>query len=89
MTAEGARGMLRGEPATPAPARQSMTLRRPPREMVRLRRLRCREGMTRSEAEDLVATALELAMARDGSSGGVVRLVTITEKGAERRCVAV
>lgn len=42
--------------------------------------------MTREEAEDLVATALELAMARDGSSGGVVRLVTITEKGAERRC---
>ncbi|KFM25126.1 Proteasome subunit beta type-6 [Auxenochlorella protothecoides] len=46
-----------------------------------------REGMTRSEAEDLVATALELAMARDGSSGGVVRLVTITEKGAERRLI--
>ena len=32
-----------------------------------------REGMTRVEAEDLVATALALAMSRDGSSGGVIR----------------
>lgn len=32
-----------------------------------------REGMGRQEAEDLVATALALAMARDGSSGGVIR----------------
>lgn len=33
----------------------------------------CSEGMSQAEAEDLVATALALAMARDGSSGGVVR----------------
>lgn len=33
----------------------------------------CREGMSRQEAEDLVATALALAMSRDGSSGGVIR----------------
>jgi hypothetical protein len=29
--------------------------------------------MSRGEAEDLVATALALAMSRDGSSGGVIR----------------
>lgn len=29
--------------------------------------------MTRQQAEDLVATALALAMSRDGSSGGVIR----------------
>lgn len=44
--------------------------------------------MSRQEAEDLVSTAIQLAMARDGSSGGVVRLVTITETGVERRCAA-
>lgn len=44
--------------------------------------------MSRQEAEDLVSTAIQLAMSRDGSSGGVVRLVTITETGAERRCAA-
>lgn len=41
--------------------------------------------MTREEAEEFVATALELAMARDGSSGGLVRLITITKQGAVRR----
>jgi 20S proteasome subunit beta 1 len=29
-------------------------------------------------------TALALAMARDGSSGGVIRMCVITEDGAER-----
>jgi hypothetical protein len=28
--------------------------------------------------------ALSLAMARDGSSGGVIRMAVITEKGVER-----
>lgn len=46
-----------------------------------------REGMGRQEAEDLVATALALAMARDGSSGGVIRLVTISKDGAQRRLI--
>lgn len=46
---------------------------------------RRREGMSREEAEDYVATGLALAMSRDGSSGGVVRLVTITKEGATRR----
>jgi 20S proteasome subunit beta 1 len=35
------------------------------------------EGMTREDAEALCVEALALAMARDGSSGGVVRLVTV------------
>lgn len=42
--------------------------------------LQCREGMGRQEAEDLVATALALAMARDGSSGGVIRCVAATQQ---------
>lgn len=32
-------------------------------------------------------TALALAMSRDGSSGGVVRIGIITEKGVERRLI--
>lgn len=32
--------------------------------------------------------ALSLAMARDGSSGGVIRLAAITEAGVERRVLA-
>lgn len=44
-----------------------------------------RDGMSREEAEDLVSTALQLAMARDGSSGGLVRLVTVDKDGAKRR----
>lgn len=46
-----------------------------------------REGMTGTEAEDLVAQALALAMSRDGSSGGVIRLVTIDKEGARRRWI--
>lgn len=46
-----------------------------------------KEGMSRQEAEDLVATALALAMSRDGSSGGVIRLVTISKDGAQRRMI--
>ena len=36
-----------------------------------------RENMSRSDAEAWVARAISLAIARDASSGGVVRLVTI------------
>lgn len=36
-----------------------------------------RPGMTRQECERFVVTALALAMSRDGSSGGVARLVTL------------
>ena len=44
-------------------------------------------GMGREEAERLVVTALALAMSIDGSSGGMARLVTVTESGSERRIV--
>jgi 20S proteasome subunit beta 1 len=33
---------------------------------------------------DAITTALALAMARDGSSGGVIRMAVITEDGVER-----
>ena len=43
--------------------------------------------MTAAQAEDLVASALALAMSRDGSSGGVMRLVTVDKAGARRRWI--
>lgn len=46
-----------------------------------------REGMTKEEAESFVAGALALAMSRDGSSGGVIRLVTVSQDGAESRMI--
>ncbi|KAK9819990.1 hypothetical protein WJX72_004861 [[Myrmecia] bisecta] len=46
-----------------------------------------REDMTREETEELVTNALALAMARDGSSGGVARLVTISAAGTTRRMI--
>ncbi|XP_047309180.1 proteasome subunit beta type-6 [Impatiens glandulifera] len=44
-----------------------------------------KEGMTREEAEKLVVTAVSLAIARDGASGGVVRTVTINSEGVSRK----
>ena len=44
-----------------------------------------RPGMNKEECCQLVTNALSLAMARDGSSGGVARLAIITEQGVERR----
>lgn len=44
-----------------------------------------KEGMTQEEAEELVVTALSLAIARDGASGGVVRTVTMNKDGATRK----
>eukprot|EP00741_Cyanophora_paradoxa_P007295 tig00001098_g7056.t1 len=46
-----------------------------------------KENMTKEECETFVTNALSLAMSRDGSSGGVIRLVTIDESGASRRMV--
>jgi len=46
-----------------------------------------RPNMPRDDAERFVVNALSLAMARDGSSGGVVRTVTIDARGVERRMV--
>jgi 20S proteasome subunit beta 1 len=44
-----------------------------------------RENMTRAEAEHWVARAVSLAVARDASSGGCIRLVTIHEHGSSRQ----
>ncbi|KAK9897623.1 proteasome-domain-containing protein [Cystobasidium minutum MCA 4210] len=40
--------------------------------------------MTKEEAIDFLRNAVGLAIARDGSSGGTIRMVVITESGTER-----
>ncbi|XP_051900755.1 proteasome subunit beta type-6 isoform X1 [Pristis pectinata] len=45
-------------------------------------------GMTKEECLDFTANAIALAMDRDGSSGGVIRLAAITQKGVERKVVS-
>ncbi|KAM4611314.1 proteasome subunit beta type-6 [Polymixia lowei] len=44
-------------------------------------------GLTKEQCLELTTAALCLAMERDGSSGGVVRLAAISESGVERRVV--
>ena len=44
-----------------------------------------KDGMTKDECYRFVANAVSLAMSRDGSSGGVIRMAAITEDGLERR----
>lgn len=46
-----------------------------------------RAGMTRAETEAFVVRCVSLAMARDGSSGGVIRLVTVDKDGVTRQLV--
>lgn len=46
-----------------------------------------RPGWGREQTVEFVRNALSLAMARDGSSGGTIRMVDITEKGVERHFV--
>lgn len=46
-----------------------------------------RPGMNAAQCEEFVVKALSHAMARDGSSGGVIRTVKIDESGAERKFV--
>ncbi|KAI8326488.1 proteasome subunit beta type-6 [Martensiomyces pterosporus] len=46
-----------------------------------------REGMGKEECIEFVKNAVSLAMSRDGSSGGVVRLAVITKDGVERMFV--
>ncbi|KAL6073174.1 Proteasome subunit beta type-6 [Balamuthia mandrillaris] len=46
-----------------------------------------RPNMTREECEEFVVKALALAMERDGSSGGLIRLVCITKEGVERKMI--
>jgi 20S proteasome subunit beta 1 len=43
-----------------------------------------KEGMSKEATIDFVRDALALAMSRDGSSGGVIRMAVITEEGVER-----
>ncbi|KAI7871306.1 proteasome subunit beta type-6 [Spinellus fusiger] len=42
------------------------------------------DNMTREQAIEFVKNSLSLAMSRDGSSGGVIRLAVITTEGVER-----
>eukprot|EP00168_Porphyra_purpurea_P012495 TRINITY_DN329_c0_g2_i6.p3 TRINITY_DN329_c0_g2~~TRINITY_DN329_c0_g2_i6.p3 ORF type:complete len:144 (-),score=20.53 TRINITY_DN329_c0_g2_i6:169-600(-) len=44
-----------------------------------------KEGMTKEECQAFVKNALALAMSRDGSSGGVIRLVTVDKDGSDRK----
>jgi 20S proteasome subunit beta 1 len=46
-----------------------------------------REGMTRSETEAFVAKTISHAMARDGSSGGMLRLITITKDSVDEQAI--
>jgi len=43
-----------------------------------------KRGMTKEECVGFAKNAIALAMARDGSSGGVIRLAVITKDGVER-----
>ena len=46
-----------------------------------------RPGMNAQQCEEFVAKALSHAMARDGSSGGVIRTVRIDGSGVERKMI--
>ncbi|KZC10251.1 Proteasome subunit beta type-6, partial [Dufourea novaeangliae] len=46
-----------------------------------------KSNMSKDECIKLVENTLSLAMARDGSSGGVIRMGVITEKGVDRRVI--
>ena len=46
-----------------------------------------RPNMTESEARDFCARCVSHAMARDGSSGGVIRIVTVTESDVKETIV--
>jgi 20S proteasome subunit beta 1 len=47
-----------------------------------------RRGMSRQDCINFVTNALALAMSRDGSSGGVIRLAIIDHSGIERRFIS-
>ncbi|XP_012280875.1 proteasome subunit beta type-6 [Orussus abietinus] len=44
-------------------------------------------NMSKDECVELISNTLALAMSRDGSSGGVIRIGVITEDGIERRTI--
>jgi len=43
-----------------------------------------KEGMNKDQSLQFISNSVALAMSRDGSSGGIVRLAAITEDGVER-----
>nr|XP_033779441.1 proteasome subunit beta type-9 [Geotrypetes seraphini] len=47
-----------------------------------------RRGMSREDCAQFAVNALALAMNRDGSSGGVIYLVTVTKAGAEEKIIS-
>ncbi|CAM6032005.1 unnamed protein product, partial [Sphagnum compactum] len=47
-----------------------------------------RPGMTREECEQFVIHAISLAMERDGSSGGVIRMAIVDKNGSQRKIVS-
>jgi 20S proteasome subunit beta 1 len=46
-----------------------------------------RENMTREECKEFCKKCISHAMARDGSSGGVIRLVIIDKDGVEKEVI--
>jgi len=46
-----------------------------------------KSGMTREECQQFVRKAISHAMARDGSSGGIIRLVTVDANGTDREYI--
>jgi 20S proteasome subunit beta 1 len=46
-----------------------------------------RDGMSKQECQELVKKVISHAISRDGSSGGVIRLVTIDQSGVEKEVV--
>ncbi|CAN0481823.1 unnamed protein product [Ectocarpus sp. 8 AP-2014] len=46
-----------------------------------------KENMTKEEAQQFVRKAISHAMARDGSSGGVIRMVVIDKTGVSREYI--
>jgi len=49
--------------------------------------LNYKENMPKEDCVNLVVNAISMAIARDGSSGGLVRLSIITKDGIEKRCI--
>lgn len=47
-----------------------------------------KENMTKDECKQFCKNAVALAMSRDGSSGGIIRLAVITKDGIEREFFA-
>jgi len=46
------------------------------------------KGMSREQCIEFTKKAIALAMTRDGSSGGVIRLVVVEESGVSREMIA-